>query len=208
VYGTPFFDYLSNHPDDARIFNQSMSAGTSMRVAPLVEAYDFSRFRSIVDVGGGQGVLLAAILAANPNLRGVLQDSPSVVAGAEALRTERVASRVEIVGGDFFDRVPEGADAYVLKGVIHDWGDEDALKILRNCRRAISPEGRLLVIERILQPPNQPDPGRFMDLMMLVMVKGRERGESDFRTLLGDAGFSLDRVIPTAGPAIIESRPI
>jgi len=206
LYGVPFFDYLPNHPDDARIFNESMSSGPW--VASLVEAYDFSGFRRVVDVGGGQGVLLAAILTANPNLHGVLYDLPSVVAGADRLSSEPLASRAEIVGGDFFEQVPQGADAYVLKGVIHDWGDEDALKILKNCRRAIAPGGRLLLVESILKPPNTPDRGRFMDLMMLVMVRGRERSESDFRALLSDAGFSLDRVITTPGHAIIESRPV
>jgi hypothetical protein len=208
LYGMPFFDYLTNHPDAALIFNQSMTGGTSMTATHLVAAYDFSIFRRIVDVGGGQGALLAGILAANPKLQGVLYDLPSVVAGADALRREPVASRAEIVGGDFFERVPEGADAYVLKGIIHDWADEEAVRILKNCRRAIASGGRVLLMEGILKPPNEPDPERFMDLLMLVVPGGRQRDESNFRALLGDAGFSIDRIIPTAGPSIIEGRPI
>jgi SAM-dependent methyltransferase len=209
VFGQSFFDYLTEHPDDATIFNAVMTSGASATVAPVLAAYDFSRFDRIVDVGGGHGALLKGIVSANPNLQGVLFDLPHVVGGAEAMVDDATGGQYEVVGGDFFQAVPEGADAYIVKGVIHDWSDRDAVRILSSCRRAIKPSGRLLLIESILRPSNQPDPSKFMDLMMLVLVKGRERSESDFRELLQKAGFSLMRIIPTTGSySIIEGQPI
>lgn len=209
VYGKPFFEYLADCPDDAAVFNAAMTAGSEMSVPLILAAYDFSRFERIVDVGGGHGALLDAILSANPRVRGVLYDLPPVVASAAAPRSEGVAARREVFGGDFFEAVPEGADMYILKGVIHDWNDDDALKILKNCRRAIKRDGRLLLIEEVLKPSSQPDPGReFMDVLMLTLVGGRERTESAFRALLQEAGFSLTCVIPTGwASSIIESQP-
>lgn len=210
VYGKSFWAYLAAHPDDAAVFNAAMTAGSEMAVPWIVKAYDFSRFERVVDVGGGHGALLHAILLANPKTRGVLYDLPPVVAGAAAVRSEAVAARCEVRGGDFFERVPEGGDAYVLKGIIHDWDDDKALTILKNCRRAIKPDGRLLIIELVLKPSTQGDPGQeFMDVLMLTLVGGRERTESDFRALVREAGFSLISVTPTDGsPSIIESRPL
>ncbi len=208
VYGKPFFDYLAGHPDEAEIFNRAMSAD-SAALTSFVAAYDFSQFKQIVDVGGGQGALLRVILSSNPDVHGVLYDLPKVVAGATDLRAGEVAARCKILEGDFFKAVPEGGDAYVLKSIIHDWSDEEALVILRNCRHAISHDGKLLLIEHVLRPPsNEPDPSGLMDLMMMVLLSGRERTESHFRALLQKAGFSLIRVIPTPITAIIESRPI
>lgn len=208
VYGKPFFTHLAENPDDAAVFNAAMTAGSEMSVPPILSAYDFSSFELIVDVGGGQGALLRGILSANPNVRGVLFDFPEVVSTAAALMKAELAARCDVVGGDFFKSVPEGADAYVLKGIIHDWNDDDALKILKNCRRAIRNDGRLLLFETILKPSGQPDPGSFMDILMLTLVGGLERTESNFRELLQKAGFDLTRVMPTeGGPYIIESRP-
>jgi hypothetical protein len=154
--------------------------------------------------------LLHGILSANPLLHGVLADQPSVVAGATALRTPAIADRCEVVGIDFFQSVPEGADAYVAKHVIHDWNDRDAIRILKNCQRAIRRDGTMLLIELILKPTNQPDLARFYDLQMLVTAPGgRERTETEFCALLGEAGFTLRRLIPTAGfVSIIESDPV
>jgi SAM-dependent methyltransferase len=206
VYGAPFFKYLGEHPDDAAVFNAAMSSMPSY-IAALVEAYDFSRFERIVDVGGGHGAKLFAILSANPRLRGVLYDLPTVVAGAPAPRDAAIASRCEIVGGDFFDGVPDGADAYLLSGIVHDWGDEAAATILRNCRRAIRPDGTLLLVETMLTPSS--DPSRaLMDVLMMVLTGGRERTEAELASLLRHAGFSLTRLIPTAGASILESRPV
>ena len=209
VFGAPIFEYLGAHPEDAAVFNAAMTSGSAMLVSDVVAAYDFSRFDQIVDVGGGHGLLLHAILSANPKLRGVLADLPAVVAGAEALRSEQIAARCEIVGGDFFASVPAGADAYIMKWVIHDWNDEDCLKILRNCRRAIRREGRLLIVDAVLTPCNEPDPGKLTDLLMLMMASGgRERTEVEFRDLLRRADFLLTRLITTAsGSSIIESQP-
>jgi hypothetical protein len=210
AFGTSFFEYLAAHPEDATIFNAAMTSISSVELPQVVAAYDFSRFERIVDVGGGQGALLHGILSANPNLRGVIFDLPSVVAGAESLRSGSIAARCEIVGGNFFQSVPEGADAYLMRVVIHDWNDADALKILKNCRRAIPEHGKLLLVESVLQPPNHPDPGRFNDLTMLVVAPGgRERTEAEFTELLRDAGFALTRVIPATGlTSIIEARPV
>ena len=187
-----------------------MTSMSSVELSDILAAYDFSRFERIVDVGGGHGLLLHGILSADPRLYGVLADQPSVVTGATALRTRTIADRCEVVGIDFFESVPEGADAYVAKHVIHDWNDRDAIRILKNCRRAIRHDGTMLLIELILKPANQPDLARFYDLQMLVMAPGgRERTETEFRGLLGEAGFTLRRVIPTAGfVSIIECQPV
>jgi len=207
VFGMSFFEYLAAHPDDAAVFNAAMTSVSSVELPAIIAAYDFSGFHRIVDVGGGEGALLHGILSANPKLRGVLFDLPPVVAGAAALRSGAMTGRCEIVGGDFFQTVPEGADAYLMRVVIHDWNDEDALKILKNCRRAVPTHGKLLLIESVLKPSNQPDPGRFNDLTMLVLAPGgRERTESEFAELLRQAGFALTRVIPATGlTSIIES---
>jgi SAM-dependent methyltransferase len=171
----------------------------------IVDAYDFSRFERIVDIGGGHGALLLAILTANPRVQGVLYDLAGVVAGASVPST--VADRLEIVAGDFFEGVPAGADAYLLKGIIHDWNDASAGAILRNCRRAIRPDGRLFIMDNVLIPSSDPA-SALMDLLMMVVTGGRERTESEFRSLLREAGFSLVKVIPTAGHSILESRPV
>ncbi|MBV8056696.1 MAG: methyltransferase [Deltaproteobacteria bacterium] len=207
MYGSSHFEYLAQHPDDAAVFDAAMSSFAQI-IPEILAAYDFSQFEQVVDVGGGQGTLLHGILSVNPKLRGVLADLPTVVAGAAALQKGPFANRCEIVGMDFFKAVPEGADAYVMKAVIHDWDNEPAVKILKNCRRAIRNDGKLLLMEHVLKPSNEPDPGRFMDLMMLVLLTGRERTETEFATLLRAAGFSLTRVIPTSGLlSIIESQP-
>lgn len=206
IYGAPFFEYMAGHPDDAAVFNAAMSASPDY-LAAIVGAYDFSRFERIVDVGGGHGRLLSAILSANPGLRGVLYDLPGVVAGASALREGPISQRCEIVGGDFFKEVPAGADAYILKGIIHDWNDEAALKILKNCRRAIRPDGTLMLVETVLTPSTDPETA-LMDMLMMVLTSGRERTESEFRLLLQEAGFSMVQVIRAARVSIIESRPV
>jgi SAM-dependent methyltransferase len=209
VLGARGWDYLATHPDDAAIFNAAMTSLSSVELSDILAIYDFSRFERIVDVGGGQGLLLHGILSANPRVRGVLADQPYVVSGAAAALGP-IADRCETVAIDFFESVPEGADAYIAKHVIHDWNDHDAITILRNCRRAIRPDGTMLLIEFILKPPNQPDFARFADLQMLVTAPGgHERTQAEFHALLGEAGFSLTRVIPTACfISIIESKPV
>jgi O-methyltransferase domain len=167
---------------------------------------DFSGFERIVDVGGSRGALLRTIRAANPRVRGVLHDLPGVVSGASAGGGD-VADRLKIVGGDFFEALPAGADAYVLSGVIHDWNDEAAVKILKNCRRPIRADGRLLIRETVLTRESDPACA-LMDVLMMVLTGGRERTEPEFRSLVRDGGFSLERVIPIGGSAILENRPV
>jgi SAM-dependent methyltransferase len=205
VHAAPAFQYFTAHSDHAAIFNGAMTSLSSWLCGMLVQAYDFARFDRIVDLGGGRGGLLHAILSANPKLHGVLADLPAVVADAASLQEPAIAGRCEIVAVDFFDSVPEGADGYIMKNVIHDWNDVDGLK---NCRRAIRPDGKLLLCEAALKASNQPDPARSSDLNMLVMLGGRERTVGEYQVLLADAGFSLTRVISTASPmSIIESQP-
>ena len=175
----------------------------------MVAGYDFAGARTVVDVGGGQGALLAAVLAAHPQARGVLFDQPEVVAGAAPLlRAAGVADRCAVVGGSFFEAVPDGGDVYLLSRVIHDWDDAQATTILRACRRAMGPAARLLLVERVLAPGNTPDPNRFSDLNMLVMLGGQERTAAEFAALYQAAGFRLTRVLPLpAAVSLIEGQP-
>jgi len=205
VFGQCFFEHLADHPADATVFNNVMTQGIAWTIHALLAAYDFSHFEQLVDVGGGEGALLRDILTATPKLKGVLFDLPQVVARASAILHGDVASRCQIVGGSFFDSVPEGADAYLLKGVIHDWPDEDALRILRNTRRAIPSDGTLVLIERVVDSAARP--AGLMDLLMLV-IGGRERTEAELRSLLAAAGFSLTRIIQTEADPLIECHPV
>jgi hypothetical protein len=204
IFGQHFFEYLGAHPADAAIFNAAMTHGISWTAPALLAAYDFSRFQQLVDVGGGAGALLRDILAATPKLQGVLFDLPAVVAGASEVLTGDIATRCRIVGGNFFESVPDGADAYLLKGVIHDWPDDAAAGILRNTRRAMRPDATLLLIENMVDSATSP--AGLVDLVMLV-IGGRERTEADFRSLLAAAGFSLTRIIPAGTSSLIECRP-
>jgi len=204
IFGQSFFDYLADHPADASLFNSVMTQGIAWTTPALLAAYDFSRFERLVDVGGGQGALLRDILAATPSLQGVLFDLPQVVAGACEVLKGDPGERSQTVGGNFFDSVPAGADAYLLKGVLHDWPDDDAVRILRNTRRAIRPDGTLLLIESIVDSAARP--AGLIDLLMLV-IGGRERTEADFRSLLDSTRFSLTRIIPTEASWLIECHP-
>jgi hypothetical protein len=205
VHGQSFFAYLAAHPDDAAIFNRVMTQEITWTTPALLRAYDFSRFKQLVDVGGGQGTLLRNLLAATPKLEGVLFDQPSVIAEAKEVLKSSVAARVKLTAGSFFDSVPPGCDAYMLRRIIHDWEDEDAARILGNVRRAMGGAGgTLLLVEALLD--STASPAGLMDLMMLVLG-GRERTEAEFRSLLGSAGFSLNRVIPAGAYSLIECHP-
>lgn len=209
IHGAPIFSYMMAHPEDAAVVSAGMTSGSSLDVAAVVGAYDFSKFETVVDIGGSHGALLAGILAANPGVRGTLADLPPVVAGAELLRKSAVADRCEFAGIDFFEAVPEGADAYILKWVIHDWNDQDAVKILRNCRHAMRRESALLLIEHVLKPANEFDLGRMLDVGVMTLAKGRERTEQEYQRLLQSSGFAVRRVIATGGLlSIIESTPV
>jgi SAM-dependent methyltransferase len=208
LYGERFFEWTKTHPEDGAVFNAAMTSGSAQRLPAILAAYDFSRFERIVDVGGGHGALLAGLLAVSSKTRGVLYDLPAVVTGAEALRSADIADRCEIVGGDFFESVPADGDAYILSRVIHDWDDAAALKILDNCRRAIRSDGRLLLVEGVSKPPNEPDPNKFLDVWF-IGGGGCERTEVEYRALLRGGGFELVRVVSTGGPsAVLESRPV
>lgn len=198
AHGMEVFPYYSQHPESAAPFNEAMTELSKIVCDAVARAYDFSPYAKVVDVGGGHGSLLAAILKASPQTEGVLFDIPQVVEGARRgpLAAEELAGRAEIVEGDFFTSVPEGGDAYVMKHIIHDWDDERAIVILKNINRVIKPGGKLLLIEQVITP----DGGTFStgsDLHMLIMTGGRERTEEEYRTLFAAAGFELTRVVPT-----------
>ncbi len=209
TYGVAVFDYLKETPEAATSFDSLMAEQTRPWALSVVDAYDFADIGTVMDVGGGYGGLLAAILTANPHLKGVLVELPHVVAGARPkLKEAGLADRCEAVAGDFFQSIPDGGDAYILKHVLHDWDDDRCVSILDNCRRAISNEGRLLVVEILITPGNLPDYGRYLDLIMLVLAKGRERTEEQYRTLFEAAGFTLSRVVATRSElSVIEGRP-
>jgi hypothetical protein len=206
LYGQSFFGYLEQHPEDAANFNRVMTQEIMWTTPALLRAYDFSRFKRLVDVGGGHGAFLRHVLAATPNLRGTLFDQPHVVAEAKEFLKGEVAARTEIAGGSFFENVPEGGDAYLLRKVIHDWEDDDARKILHNVRRAMKPNAALLMVEGLANSA-QSSSG-LMDIMMLVFFRGRERTEDEFRALLQSAGFSLNRVIPAGNYSLFECFPV
>jgi hypothetical protein len=197
VYGVSKWQYMAGHSDEARIFDAAMSSFSSVVAGAVVAAYDFSSSATVVDVGGGDGTLLAAILKANPSLRGVVADLPHVVEGAQRrLEAEGLADRCEVAAGSFFDSAPVG-DTYVLKFIIHDWDDQQSAAILRNCRSAMAANGRVLLVEAAIQPGTATSFSKYVDLNMLVMTGGRERTEAEYRSLLDSAGLRLARVIPT-----------
>jgi O-methyltransferase domain len=205
VFGMDPFDYMAEHPEEAANFDAAMANFTKHIVTAVAAAYDFSSFRRIVDVGGGNGALLAGILKANPKLTGVLFDLPLVAERATAsMRDLGLGDRCEIVGGDFFKAVPAGGDAYLLKHVIHDWNDDRAIAILKSCREAMGAEAKLLIIEGVYPPRiDQSDESRSAasnDVNMLVCTGGRQRSEAEFRALYDAAGFKLTRVVPTQTP--------
>ncbi|MBV9560023.1 MAG: methyltransferase [Bradyrhizobium sp.] len=206
LHGIDVWQYRAEHAEANAIFNRAMTNMSRGGSEAVLSAYDFSGFAHIVDVGGGQGALLAAILSACPQARGTLFDQPRVVEGAEAnLRERGVISRCNIVGGSFFDSVPEGGDAYLMRYVIHDWEDREAIAILKVCRRAMREPARLLLIERTVAPPNEIPATKFSDLNMLVVPGGRERTRDEFASLFEASGFALTRVAPAGMTNVMEA---
>jgi C-methyltransferase len=206
--GKEGFDYLAEIPEHAELFNQTMTSIAQMTVATVLAGYDFGAYRTIVDVGGGQGALLAAILAAAPDSRGVLYDLPRVVATAPSvLREHNVADRVRIAKGSFFESIPAGGDAYILKNIVHDWTDEKALQILRNVRAAAGPQTTVLLVEMVVREHARDCPENWVDLEMLLNLGSRERTADEYRELLGQAGFRMTRVVQTASPlSVVEAE--
>jgi hypothetical protein len=209
AFGQTIWEYYKQHPDDAKIFNESMTGITKMVEAAVLTAYDFSPYKRIVDIGGGHGGLLAAILRANPSASGVLFDAPQVIDGAKPRLAEQgLAERCEVVAGNFFEAVPSGGDLYILKWIIHDWNEERSGVILKNCRSAMPDGAKLLLVEAVIPPGDAPSFGKFIDLVMLVMTGGRERTKGEFSELLASNGFRLAKVVPTQSPSsLIEAVP-
>lgn len=208
-HGKDLFAYLSGEPAAMSLFADAMTSLSETESAAVLAAHDFSSAKTVVDVGGGQGFLLAAILRANPGVRGVLFDLPDTVTRAHpVLETAGATDRCEVIGGSFFEAVPEGGDVYVLKSVIHDWDDDRAVAILANCRRAMTSSGTLLLIERVIPSGNEPSVAKWMDVNMLVATGGRERTEAEYRSLYASAGFELTRITATgAYVSLIEGDP-
>jgi hypothetical protein len=206
VHGTPMWEYIAARPNLGEAFNGWMTRQSKQHNAALMAAYDFSPFRLLVDIGGGQGSTLAAVLSAYPSLRGVLLDVPQVVARTAPLDEAGVADRCEVVGGDMLRAVPEGADAYLIKRVLMDWGDADSMTILRRCANAMAEGGKVLVVEMLMPAGNDPSPAKPFDILMLLnQPGGRIRREPEFRELFNGAGLRLSRVVPTTSPnSIIE----
>ncbi len=209
AHGQKLFEYLSANPEAGATFNANRMARTADESRSVVEAYDFSATRVLVDIGGGHGALAAAVLGANPKARAVLFDLPGVIEGSARRCAEMgIADRCKFVGGDFFDSVPGGGDTYVMKDILHDWNDADATAILRTCRRAMRAGTRLLVVDRLIGDETDPSATIAVDISMLVLTGGRERTEAEFRDLLAGAGFAFRRTIGTrAGTSIIEAEP-
>jgi hypothetical protein len=207
VFGMAVFDYLTTNANVAAIFNDAMTSISGMDTISVTEAYDFSGIRTLVDIGGGHGLLLATILKTNTHMRGILFELPHAIKGAAALlQSQGVRDRCTIVDGDFFCSVPEGGDAYILKSVIHNWEDDRAAQILCNCHRAMNAGAKVLLVERILLPGDEPDLGKFIDLEMLIMTNGgRERSEAEFRDLLARGGFELTHVVTATPKSVIEA---
>ena len=210
LYGEKFFDYLQGHPDTAAMFDRAMASASSTTNAAVVEAYDFSGLGTLVDVAGGVGSALCSILSATPGLRGIVFDLPHVAERARAfIAAQGLADRCEFVGGSFFESVPPGGNAYFMKHILHDWGDEECARILAACRKAMGEKARLLICERIVPEGNEPSSAKLIDLHMLMTNHGgRERTEKEYRALLAAAGFKVERVIPTRTPwSVIEAKP-
>ena len=202
AFGMGTFEFLAGHPEAAATFDAAMSERTAAFAPSVASNYDFSGMRTVVDAGGGHATLITSILAAHPDLRGVVVDLPYVVPSAEAkIKAASMTDRCEVVAGDFFESVPTGADCYILANVIHDWNDERAITILRNCRRAMGGGGKILVVERmIFADPVQSIPTLISDINMLVLTGGLERTRDEYARLFDDADLRLTRVVPVLYP--------
>lgn len=208
VLGMPVFEHFKQNPAEAQVFNDAMTDMSMIDSPAVAAAYSFEGIGSVVDVAGGHGLLLATILGRNPNLKGTLVDAPHVIAGAREGPLKLFLSRCTLVGGDMFASVPAGADAYMMKHIIHDWPDDLCVKLLKLCRKAVNPGGKLLVIDCIIQPGNDFSPAKFLDLQMLLFPGGLERTEKQFRDLFAASGWRLHRIVPTpAGDAVVEGLP-
>jgi SAM-dependent methyltransferase len=209
VHGISVWDFRAQRPDEAAIFDRTMATIADQAADAVLSEFDFSRFSIVVDVGGGEGAFLARILAVNPMMQGILFDQNQVVERAKrALQVAGILDRCQVIGGSFFKAVPSGGDAYLLKWILHDWNDQDAITILRSCRRAIRPDGVLIVVDHLVEPYNEGVEGKLMDLNMMVITGGTERTRPEFGTIFEAAGFRLARVTQTrTSVSVIEATP-
>jgi SAM-dependent methyltransferase len=209
VFGASLFDYLQQNVDAADMFNQGMANVSSMLAYAVLMAYDFAGISSIVDVGGGQGKLLEKILQFTPDIPGTVFDTASTIERAtQGIGNDACSRRCSYVIGDFFTSVPQGADAYLLCGVIHDWDDPRSIRILRNCRRAMARKGRLLIVDMVVPDTDAMSFSKLLDLNVLAMTGGRGRTKAEFRALLDAADYKLTRIIPTMAPqSVLEAVP-
>jgi hypothetical protein len=208
AYGMKIYDYLSEHPEESQLFDRSMTNLSEISIEPILSSFDFSNYPLIADIGGGEGLLLSSILFKNKNSRGILFDLPEGLNHPERILEKfGVAGRVQVIQGNFFTTVPEGANIYLLKNIIHNWSTEDCILILRNIRKVMSPKSKILILEMILDEKNHASMGKLIDLQMMVfMDEGKERTRKEFETLLQSAGLKLNKVIPTIAPiSIIEA---
>jgi hypothetical protein len=208
VYGKPVFEYLGEHPEQAKTFDAAMTSVHGRETRVMVEAYDFSGIGVLMDVGGGNGSMLIEVLKANPGLKGILFDLPHVVGRAKSgIEASGVGDRCRILEGSFFESIPEGADAVMMRHIIHDWDDARSLTILRNVHRALRPGAKLLVIEGVIKPGNDESFTKLLDITMLTLPGGKERTEEEFRELFERGGFTLTRIVPTSGDvSVIEAK--
>jgi hypothetical protein len=205
AFGKNVFELFSESPEEAEVFNKSMTAFSSVVVDPIVAAYDFNWINRMADIGGGHGYLLASILKSNPQMRGVVYDLPEVVfGGARSSHFNGCEGRVEFEAGSFFERAPSGCDAYIMKFILHDWSDEHCRKILSLIREQLPPHGRILVCEQVLDPAPTPTPAKLLDIEMLAMtVGGKERTATEFSDLFASAGLRLVRIVETGSPVCV-----
>jgi len=208
AFGQPVWDYLKEHPQEGADFDTAMHEHSRVELAAIVNAYDFTGAGRIVDIGGGDGTLLATVLADRPAESGVLFDLPHVVE-RNRIADAGLSDRCEIVGGDVFGELPAGGDLYTMKSVLHGWTDSEVVTILRGVRTAMKPDGRLLLIERVIPAGDAPHPSKAFDLAMLIMAGGQERTQEEYTALLAEAGFRVERVIGTESVlSIVEARPV
>jgi hypothetical protein len=201
VYQMPIWEYFAQNKEVAEIFDKAMTSFTSGIAPAIAASYDFSKFATLADIGGGHGILLAEILKANPNLKGVLFDQPYVVEGAtDRFEKEGLANRCQLVGGNFFESVPKGCDAYLMKHIIHDWDDELSAKLLQNCRDAMEVGATILLVEMVVEETDEPSFAKILDIEMLLMPGGKERTAKEYSELFEKCGFKLLNVHATPSP--------
>jgi SAM-dependent methyltransferase len=208
VFNVPIFEHLSQNPELATVFDDAMTSISATEARATSDAYDFKGVETLMDVAGGHGLLLATVLRRHKKMHGLLFDLPHVAAGAAATFARAgITGRVRIESGDFFKELPSGADAIIMKHIVHDWDDDSATRILQACHRALGPRGKVLIVDPVVPPGNAPHYGKLLDLEMLVLTpRGRERTKAEFVRLLRGAGFRLSGVIATESPlSIVEA---